>query len=57
MPRDVKDRLLCELCNRPIGGLTGLDEIHNLIAHMAEHHDYTCDIEMALELRREWERT
>jgi hypothetical protein len=54
--RDDDGRLICELCERPIGGVTGLDECQNLIAHMAEHHDMTIpDVVAAAELRAEWE--
>jgi len=53
--RDEHDRLICAECGRPIGGLTGLDELHNLQAHVAEHHDRSLDVGQALELRAQWE--
>jgi len=48
--RDEQGWLLC-WCGQPIGAVTGLDEPHNLIAHVAEHHDQTLDLEDALALR------
>jgi hypothetical protein len=55
--RDRFDRLICQQpdCGRPIGGVTGLDEIHNMRAHLAEHHDISLDMNEALELRAAWE--
>lgn len=55
--RDDDGRLICKDCERPIGGITGLDEMQNLVAHMAEHHELTLDLYEALELRAEWERS
>jgi hypothetical protein len=52
----LRATLHCQLCGRPIGGLTGLDEIQSLIAHMAEHHDLSLDTIKALGLREEWEQ-
>lgn len=48
--------LYCPRCSRKILGMTGLDEIHNLIAHMQEHHSENPTMEEALELRVRWER-
>lgn len=55
--RDSRGRLVCQWddCGRPIGGLTGLDEIMNMRAHLAEHHDQSLDTLAALNLRVEWE--
>lgn len=43
------------MCSRVIGGVTGLDELHNLRAHLAEHHDLSFDTWVVLAMRERWE--
>lgn len=47
--------LHCAYCDRPIHGWTGLDELRNMIAHLAEHHDLSVNMRKALDLREAWE--
>lgn len=47
--------LYCALCQRQIGGVTGLDEARNMVAHLAEHHEISIDLYGVLALREQWE--
>lgn len=57
LARDKDWRLRCRfpMCHRVINGVTGLDEIHKLMAHVRRAHGQAIDMNMALELRARWE--
>lgn len=55
--RDQFGRLRCRfpMCKSTIGGVTGLDEIRKLVAHVRRKHGQAIDMATALELRGRWE--
>lgn len=50
-------RLRCDLCDHKIPGMTGLQELQNMVAHLQEHHHGYDGMDMiqAAALRAEWE--
>jgi len=55
--RDASDRLRCRVpgCRATIPGLTGLDELHQLVRHFRRAHGRDIALELALEIRAAWE--
>jgi len=55
--RDWRDRLRCRVpgCRATIPGLTGLDELHELIRHFHRAHGRDIPLDLALDIRAAWE--